>query len=119
MAARSTSESNSPRPRRRPATTREERERQVISKAVDLAERQIEEGVASAQVITHYLKLGSSREHLEQEKIRKESHLLDMKREVLESERRVESLFEEALKAFKGYSGQDTSQDDDEDYYED
>lgn len=44
-----------------PATTPEARENQLIALAVDLAEKQMREGTASAQVITHYLKLGSTK----------------------------------------------------------
>jgi hypothetical protein len=58
------------RPQRRPAMTEEGRESQMVSLAMDLAETQIVDGTASAQVITHYLKLGSSREKLEQERLR-------------------------------------------------
>ena len=45
----------------RPALTPEARENQMISLAVDLAEKQLMEGTASSQVITHYLKLGSTK----------------------------------------------------------
>ena len=62
--------------RYRPARGIEKQEQQLIAKAVDLAERQLEEGTASAQVITHYLKLGTTREQLEKEKLRKENELL-------------------------------------------
>lgn len=92
-------------PRRPPATTPEARENQLISLAVDLAERQLSDGTASAQVISHYLKLGSSREKLEQERIAKENELLDAKREALESAKRVEELYSTALNAMRSYAG--------------
>ena len=60
----------------RPALTPESRENQLISLAVDLAERQLQEGTASSQVITHYLKLGSTRERQEKEKLEEEIKLL-------------------------------------------
>lgn len=91
-----------PRP---PAITPEERENQLISAAVDLAEKQLKEGTASAQVISHFLKLGSSREVLEQERLRNENALLETKREVMESEKRTEELISKALAAMKSYSG--------------
>ena len=90
-----------------PATSSEAREKQLISLAVDLAERQLAEGTASAQVITHYLKLGSMREKLEREKLEKENALLRAKTEALESARRVEELYSEAIRAFKSYAGSD------------
>ena len=45
----------------RPALTPEARENQMIALAVDLAEQQLRDGTASSQVITHYLKLGSTK----------------------------------------------------------
>lgn len=101
-------------PIRPPATTPQDRENQLISAAMDLAEQQILGGTASAQVITHYLKLGSSREHLEKYKITMENKLLDAKRENLESQQRSEALFGEALKAMSLYQGKTTEEDEDE-----
>lgn len=95
-------EGDSTRP---PANSPEEREHQLISAAVDLAEKQLREGTASAQVISHFLKLGSSREVLEQERIKNEVALLETKREVMESEKRTEALIVDALEAMKRYSG--------------
>ena len=40
----------------------EARENLLVSLAIDLAEKQLREGSASAQVITHYLKLAGRRE---------------------------------------------------------
>lgn len=93
--------------RRPPAKTPEGRERQLISAAVDLAEKQLRDGTASAQVITHYLKLGSSREQLEQERLAKENVLLDAKAEAIASAKRVEELYAEALNAMRSYAGQE------------
>lgn len=99
--------------RRKPATTPEAKEKQLISLAVDLAEEQIRNGTASAQVLTHYLKLGSTRERLEQQRLRKENDLLVVKTEVLASAKRVEELYASALDAMRAYSGQgDTSNED-------
>ena len=88
-----------------PALTLEARENQMIALAVDLAEKQLAEGTASAQVITHYLKLGSTRERLEREELRKENELLQAKREALESAKRIEELYSNALEAMRSYSG--------------
>lgn len=106
---------NSPeRPPRRRATTPEARENQVIAAAVDLAEKQLLEGTASSQVITYYLKLGSSRERLEQERLRQENALLAAKAEMLASQKNMEKVYEEALIAMSSYSGRemDSPQDD-------
>ncbi len=90
----------------RPALTPEARENQMISLAVDLAERQLQEGTASSQVITHYLKLGSTRERLERERLEEENKLLKARTEQLQSMKRVEELYEEAIKAMRNYGGQ-------------
>lgn len=105
------------KPRRPPATTPEHREQQLIGLAVDLAESQLEAGTASSQVISHYLKLGSSREQLEQEKIARENRVLDAKVEMMESAKRVEELYGQALEAMRSYAGQEPLEppDDDED----
>lgn len=95
------------KPGRRPATTLEGRENQLVGLAVDLAEKQLIEGTATAQVISHYLKLGSTRELLEQERLARENELLTAKVEQLASGKRVEELYESALAAMRTYSGQD------------
>jgi uncharacterized protein YcaQ len=110
--------SATPKPRRRPASTPEARENQMVSLAIDLAERQLDEGTASAQVITHYLKLGSTREQLEQERLRADNELLQAKVESLKSAKRVEELYEDALNAMRAYSGKDPIVDDREEYDE-
>jgi hypothetical protein len=73
--------------------------------AVNLTEQQMLDGTASAQQVTHFLKLGSSRERLEQQRLKNEVALLQTKREVMESEKRVEELIGQALKAMQAYSG--------------
>lgn len=89
----------------RPATTPEAREKQLISLAVDLAEKQLIEGTATSQVITHYLKLGSTKERLEKEILKKQKELMEAKTEALKSTKRVEELYANALEAMRNYSG--------------
>ena len=89
----------------RPALTPEVRENQMISLAVDLAEKQLIEGTASSQVITHYLKLGSTKERLEKEKLEEENKLLKARTEALQSAKKVEELYADAISAMKKYSG--------------
>lgn len=97
-------------PKHRPAMTEEQRENQLISNAMDLAERQIADGTVSAQVMTHYLKLGSSREKLEQERLRRDNDLLAAKLEYMASAQRVEELYVEAMEAMKAYRGEESPQ---------
>lgn len=99
-------------PKMRPALTPEARENQLVSLAVDLAEKQLREGTASSQVITHYLKLGSTKERLEKEMLEKQKELIDAKTQNLKSAQRVEELYADALNAMKSYSGNGEIADD-------
>lgn len=101
--------------RSRPATTVEARENQLIAKAIDLAERQLEDGTASAQVITHYLKLGTQREALEREKLSRENALLKSRTDQIAASARIETMYAEALSAMRAYSGVEVPKSDDED----
>lgn len=90
----------------RPALTPEARESQMISMAMDRAEEQLRDGTASSQVITHFLKLGSTRERLERERLEEENRLLKAKTKAIADEGEMRALYEEAIKAFRGYQGQ-------------
>ena len=100
--------------RRPPGKTPPDRDDQLISMAVDLAETQIANGTASATVITHFLKLGSEKEKLERERLRRENELLNARVESLQSAKRVEELYSKALDAMRSYSGQDDYDEEDE-----
>lgn len=97
----------------RPALTPEARENQLISLAVDLAEQQLRDGTASSQVITHYLKLGSTKERIEKEILEKQKELIEAKTQSLQSSKRIEELYANALNAMRDYRGQKS--DDNED----
>ena len=101
----------SPKKKIRPALTPEARENQLISLAVDLAEKQLMEGTASSQVITHYLKLGSTKERLEKEKLEEENRLLRAKTENLQSAKRIEELYANAISVMRHSSGQEDQND--------
>lgn len=103
----------------RPALTPEARENQLIYLATDLAEQQLRDGTASSQVITHYLKLGSSKEKIEKEILEKQKQLITAKTEALQSAKRIEELYANAITAMKSYSGSGTNyseEDSDEEY---
>lgn len=104
MAAKKVT-SEQPRKRHPAARTPETRENQLINAAVDLAEKQLSDGTASAQVITHYLKLGTTRERLEKEKLMNENKLLKAKTEALQSVKHIEELYENAIIAMRSYGG--------------
>lgn len=105
MAKVRKSNEESKRRKIRPALTPEGREQQLISLAVDLAEKQLIEGTASSQVITHYLKLGSTKERIEKEILEKQKELISAKTENLKSAQRIEELYAEAITAMRNYSG--------------
>lgn len=92
-------------PKIRPALTPEARENQLISLAVDLVEQRLLDGTASSQETTHFLKLGSMKNRLEMEKLQEENKLLQVKTEALQSAKRVEELYSEAISAMRRYSG--------------
>lgn len=115
MATRRTTEPEEMPSRRRPATTPEGRENQLVSIAVDLAEKQLREGTASAQVISHFLKLGSSREQLEQARLAQENKLLEAKIEAMASQARMEELYGKAIDAMRSYGGQEVDEEPDYD----
>jgi hypothetical protein len=97
-----------------PATTLEGREDQLIAAAMDLVERRISEGSASAQETVHFLKLGSVRNQLEQNKLKAENDMLSARVKDMESRQSSEGLYAKALAAFKGYSGEEEIDMDDE-----
>ena len=98
----------------RPALTPEARENQMIALAENLAEQQLRDGTASSQVITHYLKLGSSKERIEKEILKKQEALITAKTESLQSTKRIESLYAEAIKAIRRYNGHREPEGDEE-----
>lgn len=99
-----------------PATSPEERENQLIALAMDSAEQQLRDGTASSQMITHFLKLATTREQLEKEKLEREGQLLAARVEALEGQQRSEEMYAKALDAMRSYAGQQSI--DDEEYYD-
>lgn len=114
--ARTASSSGSKR-KSRPALSPEAREQQLINKAYAAAERQLDEGTASSQVITHFLKLGTARAELEKEKIRAEIEEKKAKVKAIENGEEMKVLYENAIKAMRDYGGYGSGDDyeDDED----
>lgn len=115
MPPRRRTEPQEPPSRRRQATTPEGVENQMISMAMDLAQRRMEQGIASAQEIVHFLKLGSSREHLEQARLAGENKLLAAKADQIAQQGDMRELMNEAIIAMRGYQGTPTHGDESED----
>ncbi len=107
MAKVRTSNTKTDQKKIRPALTPEARENQLIYLATELAEQQLRDGTASSQVITHYLKLGSSKEKIEKEILLKQKDLLVAKTEALQSSKRIEELYANAITAMRSYGGHD------------
>lgn len=95
----------------RPALSPEARENQMVSLAVDLAERQLADGTASSQVITHFLKIGSTKERIEKEILLENKKLIEAKTNQLKSAPIMEELYKEAINAMRVYGGQGDSDD--------
>ena len=89
----------------RPALTPEADEQQMISLATGLAKKQLLDGSASSQVITHYLNLASSKKKLESEIMVLQKDLLVAKTEAIRSTKSIEELYSKAIKAMQVYSG--------------
>lgn len=117
MAKAKTSTTNLSGIKIRPALSPEAEENQCISLAVDLAKKQLIEGTASSQVITHYLKLGTARERLEREKLAAENKLLLAKADAVESMKKMDQIYLEAIAAMKRYSGHGEESEPDDDRY--
>jgi hypothetical protein len=89
----------------KPATSIKERQDQMISLAVDLAEEKLRDGTASSQIITHYLELATTKELLKEDIMKEQKNLLKAKIEAVESHKEIEKLYSEALNAMREYSG--------------
>lgn len=91
---------------RRPALTPEGRQNQLIELAVDLVEQRLRDGTATSQETTHFLKMATTKYRLENQKLEKDLALTEAKTEALQSTKRIEELYSNALKAMQNYSGQ-------------
>lgn len=94
-----------------PSKSPEARENQLVSMAVDLAEKQLRNGTASSQVISHFLKLGSTKERKELLLLEQEIELKKAKTDAIQSAKRVEELYKDALVAMSRYSGNGRGRD--------
>lgn len=103
--AKSTIKSSNSGQKMRSALSPENRENQLVSLATDLAEQQLRDGTASSQVITHFLKLGTTKAELEKEKLKKENAVLEAKAKAYQSGEEVKELYENAIKAMRDYGG--------------
>lgn len=101
----STSKKTKTTKKRPPAMTPEAKENEMISLAINLAEKKLRDGTAPTQVIVHYLKLATEREQMELDMLEKKTQLIGAQIESLETSRHVEELYSNAIKAMRLYSG--------------
>ena len=99
--------------KRPPATTPEARENQLIAMAFDLVEQRMRDGTASSQEVTHFLKRGSTKERVEKEILERQKDLITAKTESIQSAKRMEELYKDAMNAFSAYSGNRRGKEDD------
>lgn len=105
------------KPRRKlPARSPEARENQLINKAVNLAEKKLDDGTASSQIIALLLSLGTQKTRLEIEKLRSDLRVADARIKAMEAQETSKDLYEKAIQAFRSYSGQEEDIYEDEDY---
>lgn len=88
-------------------TSIESKEQYLIGLAYDLVEERLRNGTATSQETTHFLKLGSTRERIEREMLENQKEVLKAKAEAIQSQKRIEELYAQALSAFKSYSGEE------------
>ena len=102
--------------RRPPAITLEARENELIAKAVDEAERRIEDGTASDSLLIHWLRQGTVKMQLEKDKLEADVLLAKAKADSIAQAKRQEELYAEAITAMKRYTGQIDNYGDEDDY---
>lgn len=107
MTTRRTDDAPPKSRRRPPASTPQARENEMIALAVDAAERMMQGDNPPAQIVTHYLKLGSSTEKLNQMKTEAELELMQKKVEIMDAHERIEALYSGAIEAMRSYRGED------------
>lgn len=99
--------------------TSEGLESYLINLAMMKAKEMMENGTAPAQIISHFLKLGTEKARFEREKLKADTQLALSKAERLEAQQRSEEVAARALEAFKRYAGfaEEFDEDDQDDDY--
>lgn len=105
-----------PKRKTKAAQSIEERESKLCALAYDLVEQRLLNGTATSQETTHFLRLGSSRERLEREILKKQMELTDAKTENIRSTAHNDELYARAIEAMSRYSGNRGDEDDYETY---
>lgn len=91
--------------KRVPFKTKEAREQHLENLAFNLAEEKLLNGTASSQIICHFLSLSSQKAELEREKLKADTKLQMAKVSSIESQKEINELYENAIKAMRVYQG--------------
>lgn len=94
-----------------PAMTPEDREDQLIALATNLAEQRLRDGTASNQLIAEIMRLGTTKERLQKEKLQRENEMLRAKTEAIMAQKSTDQLYKRALDAMRSYAGLTVSND--------
>lgn len=111
IAIKKASNSNKNTRKIRPALSPEARENQLISLAMDLVEQRLLDGTASPNEVTSILRLGTTKAKLEKEKLEVENELNRAKKEALESQKRMEEMYAEAITSMREYAGKGSNEE--------
>lgn len=96
--------------------TPEGRQNILINLAINLAEKQLRDGSASSQLISHFLKLATVRDQLEIAKLESDITLSKAKVKAIENSSKMEELLSEAISAMKDYGGDNDENFEDEEF---
>lgn len=94
------------------SSTPEAMENEIIAMAYELAAQRIANGTATSAELVHFLKMGSQKDRLEKANLEKDLELKQAKTEALQSAKRVEELYTDAIEAMRSYAGYQNIEDD-------
>jgi len=94
----------------------EDAEKTCIALATNLVMERLINKTATSQETTFFLKLASQKEKTETELAKVRVELEKAKTEQINQAKKNELIYQEALNAFKGYSGKTDEDEDDEEY---
>lgn len=109
MTAKKNTNEKEDKRKNRPALDPEDRDKQLMNKAYNLAEKQLEDGTASPSVINHFLKIASRRETLEREILASQKLLIEAKSHNIKEANDTKKLVEDAMDAIRKYKPSDNT----------
>ena len=88
-----------------PSVNHEDREKELIAMAENLAVQRIMDGTASNQLLVHFLKENTVRARLEREKLEEEIKNIKAKTKAVETSGDLDAKYQEVLDTMKAYRG--------------